>query len=87
MCFVSDRKPYNSDLSDGQWDLIRPVTEFERADGLLRAGQLCQILDVGTEPKHREGMRSRLKRLAARGILAETEPGLFALIAKTTLRQ
>ena len=25
MCFVSDRKPYNSDLSDGQWDLIRPV--------------------------------------------------------------
>src|SRR2546423_3632743 len=25
MCFVSDRKPYNSDLSDAQWDLIRPV--------------------------------------------------------------
>jgi transposase len=25
MCFVSDRKPYNSDLPDAQWDLIRPV--------------------------------------------------------------
>ena len=48
------------------------LAEFERADGPLRAGQLCQILDVGTEPKHREGTRSRLKRLVARGILTET---------------
>ncbi len=63
------------------------LAEFERADAPLRAGQLCQILDVGTEPKHREGMRARLKRLASRGILEETEPGLFVLIAKTTPRQ
>ncbi|NUP53032.1 MAG: hypothetical protein HOW97_37790, partial [Catenulispora sp.] len=54
-----------------------------RADGPLRAGQLCQILDVGSESKHREGMRQRLKRLAASGILTETEPGLFVLVAKT----
>ncbi|MGW0882614.1 hypothetical protein [Streptomyces sp. NPDC002671] len=52
-------------------------------NGPLRAGQLCQILDVGTEPKHREGMRSRLKRLVARGIPTETEPGLFTLVAET----
>jgi len=55
------------------------LAEFERADGGLRAGQLCQILDACTEPKHREGTRSRLKRLAGRGILTETEPGLFAV--------
>src|ERR1051326_8968051 len=39
------------------------LADFERAGEPLRAGQLCQILDLGTEPKHREGMRARLKRL------------------------
>jgi hypothetical protein len=63
------------------------LAEFERADGPLRAGQLCQILDVGSEPKHREGMRARLKRLASRGILDETEPGLFILAINTAPRQ
>jgi hypothetical protein len=58
------------------------LAEFERADGPLRAGQLCQLLDAGTEPKHREGVRQRLKRLSARGILSETKPGLFALVAR-----
>ncbi|MEZ0108981.1 hypothetical protein ABH920_002991 [Catenulispora sp. EB89] len=42
-------------------------------------GQLCQILDADAEPKHREGVRSRLERLAGRGILTETEPGMLAL--------
>ena len=55
------------------------LAAFEHADGPLRASDLCRILDAGTEPKHREGMRSRLKRLASRGILTETEPGLFSL--------
>ncbi|GGN52056.1 hypothetical protein GCM10011579_008630 [Streptomyces albiflavescens] len=72
-----------ADTTIAQPAYLAILAEFERADGPLRAGQLCQILDVGTEPKHREGMRSRLKRLAARGILTETEPGLFTLVAKT----
>lgn len=72
------------DATVAQPAYLNILAEFERADGLLRAGQLCQILDVGTEPKHREGMRARLKRLASRGILEETEPGLFVLVAKTT---
>jgi hypothetical protein len=75
------------DTTVAQPAYLNILAEFERADGPLRAGQLCQILDVGTEPKHREGMRARLKRLAARGILEETEPGLFNLVAKTTPRQ
>ena len=28
---VSDRKPYNGDLSDAQWDLIRPVITAGKA--------------------------------------------------------
>jgi hypothetical protein len=55
------------------------LSAFAHADGPLRAGDLCRILDHGTEPKHREGMRSRLKRLAGHGILTEIEPGLFTL--------
>ncbi len=73
-----------TDATIAQPAYLSILAEFECADGPLRAGQLCQILDAGTEPKHREGMRSRLKRLAVRGILTETEPGLFTLVAKTT---
>ena len=42
----------------------------------MRAKDLCQALDLGLEPKHIEGMRSKLKRLVARGLIVETEPGL-----------
>ncbi len=47
----------------------------------LRAMQVCQALGVGGEPRHREGMRVKLKRLAARGWLAEAAPGRFACAA------
>jgi hypothetical protein len=55
------------------------LVALEHADGGLRAGDLCRLLDAGNEPKHREGMRHRLKRLADRGILTEAEPGLFTM--------
>jgi hypothetical protein len=44
----------------------------------LRARDLCTALDLPVAAKHIEGIRSKLKRLASRGILTETEPGLFA---------
>jgi hypothetical protein len=44
----------------------------------LRAMQVCQALGLGDQDRHREGMRSKLKRLVARGWLVEAEPGLFA---------
>jgi hypothetical protein len=44
----------------------------------LRAMQLCQALGLGDQDRHREGMRSKLKRLARRGWLVEVSPGLFA---------
>lgn len=53
------------------------LAAFAEADGPLRARDVCESLDLGLEPKHIEGMRSKLKRLVGRGILAETGPGLF----------
>jgi hypothetical protein len=43
----------------------------------MRARDLCQALDLPIVPKNTENIRSKLKRLASRGILIETEPGLF----------
>lgn len=55
------------------------LTALTDADRPLRAKDLCQALDTGFEPKHIEGMRSRLKRLVSLGQITETEAGLFAL--------
>jgi hypothetical protein len=50
---------------------------FADAAGPMRARDLCQALDLPIAPKNTENIRSKLKRLASRGILAETEPGLL----------
>lgn len=38
---------------------------------------ITQALDLPIAPKNTENIRSKLKRLASRGIIVETEPGLF----------
>jgi hypothetical protein len=43
----------------------------------LRARDLCMALDLPVVAKNTENIRSKLKRLVSRGILTETEPGLF----------
>jgi multidrug resistance efflux pump len=43
----------------------------------LRARDLCTALDLPIAARNVEGIRSKLKRLVSRGILVETEPGLF----------
>jgi len=50
---------------------------FADAAGPMRARDLCQALDLPIVPRNTENIRSKLKRLASRGILVETEPGLF----------
>jgi predicted nucleic acid-binding Zn-ribbon protein len=63
----------------------RPVTPsyqqilavFAAATGPLRAKEVCQATNSGTEARHVEGMRSKLKKLIARGLLVEPSPGLF----------
>lgn len=55
------------------------LTVLTDATTPLRCKDLCRALDTGTEPKHIEGMRSKLKRLLATGLITEHEPGLFAI--------
>jgi hypothetical protein len=60
--------PAYQQILDAFADLRRP----------LRARDLCLALDLPVAAKNTENIRSKLKRLASRGILVETEPGLFA---------
>lgn len=53
------------------------LAAFEQAGHGLRAKEICEILGIGTEPRHTESIRAKLKRLVDRDILAEPEPGLF----------
>lgn len=55
------------------------LTVLHDATAPMRAKDLCRALDLGFEPSKIEGMRSKLKRLTAASLVAEDEPGLFAL--------
>lgn len=63
----------------------RILAMFATATGPMRARDMCQALGLGVTPKDTEGMRAKLKRLVARQILIETEPGLFALVPATPI--
>jgi hypothetical protein len=60
--------PACQQILDAFADLRRP----------LRARDLCVALDLPVAARNTENIRSKLKRLVSRGILVETEPGLFA---------
>jgi hypothetical protein len=51
---------------------------FAAADAPLRARQVCEAMDLEIAPNNINNTRLKLKRLAERGILVETEQGLFA---------
>jgi hypothetical protein len=55
------------------------IAVFTGGAGPLRAKEICRALGSNTDPRHVEGLRSKLKKLVARGILTEPEAGLFAL--------
>jgi len=59
--------PAYQQIMDAFADLRRP----------LRARDICIALDLPIAAKNTEGIRSKLKKLVSRGILTETEPGLF----------
>ncbi|MGI5268883.1 hypothetical protein ACQEUU_07025 [Nonomuraea sp. CA-218870] len=50
---------------------------FSEADGSLRARDLALAMDLPLSQNHIQNVRAKLKRLASRRILVETEPGLF----------
>jgi hypothetical protein len=54
------------------------LTAFTDLGHPLRARDLCVALNLPIASKNTENIRSKLKRLVSRGILIETEPGLFA---------
>ncbi|WP_331721236.1 hypothetical protein [Streptomyces sp. NBC_00212] len=53
------------------------LAAFEQAGHGLRAREICEILGIGTEPRHTESVRAKLRGLVDRDILTEAEPGLF----------
>ncbi|MFJ4576957.1 hypothetical protein ACIP4W_37300 [Streptomyces sp. NPDC088846] len=52
---------------------------YAAADAPLRARAVCEAMDLEIAPGNINNVRLKLKRLAERGILAETEQGLFTL--------
>jgi len=64
----------------------RILIVFAEASGPLRCKDVCVGVGSGTEANHTEAMRSKLKKLVGRGILAEAEPGLFALASRAGAR-
>jgi hypothetical protein len=58
-------------------DYQRIIALFATSGSTWRCKDVCVELGLQTEARHVEGMRSKLKRLVERGILAETAPGLF----------
>ena len=57
-------------------DLLEVAADAGRP---LRAGEFAAAAGLGTDKAKVEGVRSRLKLLAARGWLAEVPGGLFTL--------
>ncbi|MFG1967664.1 hypothetical protein [Nonomuraea sp. NPDC049028] len=53
------------------------LTVFAQTGGSLRARDLALAMDLPLTPNDIQNVRAKLKRLASRGILVETEPGLF----------
>ena len=60
------------------------IDVFTRAAGPLRAKEVCRALGAETDARHVEGLRSKLKKLVARGILTEPAASVFTLTAKPT---
>ncbi|MFI1370074.1 hypothetical protein [Streptomyces griseochromogenes] len=50
---------------------------FAAAEAPLRARAVCEAMEVEIAPNNINNVRLKLKRLAERGILAETGQGLF----------
>lgn len=55
------------------------IEAFTRAAEPLRVKEACRALGIDTDPRRVEGLRSKLKKLVARGILIEPDAGVFAL--------
>ncbi|MBF6469875.1 hypothetical protein IU427_32640 [Nocardia beijingensis] len=57
-------------------DILEMLADAGRG---LRAGHVAAALGLPVNPSKAEGLRSKLKRLTARGWISEQTPGLFTL--------
>ncbi|MEC3919153.1 hypothetical protein [Nocardia sp. CDC160] len=64
-------------LPEDYQDVLEVLADAGRP---LRAGHIAAALGLEVAPAKVEGLRSKLKRLVARGWLDEQTPGLFAII-------
>ncbi|GAB2558861.1 hypothetical protein [Nocardia heshunensis] len=64
-------------LPEDYQDVLEVLVDAGRP---LRAGHIAAALGLEIAPAKVEGLRSKLKRLVARGWLDEQTPGLFAII-------
>lgn len=69
----------NGETALGNPDYQQILAVFGTAGHPLRAKDICRALGVGTTANHTESLRAKLKRLVARDVLTEDQPGLFAL--------
>jgi hypothetical protein len=58
-------------------DYQQIMAVFTAADHPLRARQVCEAMNPTVAPNNINNARPKLKRLADRGILTETEQGVF----------
>jgi hypothetical protein len=79
---ADDPPPADATVASTAYQQILAV--FATTDSGLRAKDICRALGVGTTANHTESLRAKLKRLAARGVLTEAEPGLFTLAQPAT---
>lgn len=55
------------------------LTVLRTTNGGMRPKDICLALGIEPLPKHVEGTRAKLKRMASRQILTEDKPGIFTL--------
>lgn len=68
-------------------DYQQILTVFSETGGSLRARDLALAMDLPLTPNGIQTVRAKLKRLTSRGILIETEPGLFTQPGRQTERR
>jgi cell division septum initiation protein DivIVA len=66
------------DLPADYQRLLQIVTEEGTAGQAVACTRVTAKLGLSGEPRHREGVRVKLKRLVTRGWLVESAPGRFA---------
>ena len=79
---AADPTPADATVAATAYQQILAV--FATAADPMRAKDVCLALGLGVTPKDTEGIRAKLKRLTARHILLETEPGLFTPAPEAT---